>query len=665
VSRETSPRSYLGNLPGTGSPLPERPEPGEGGASGSEDGLPLPPFRGCGSSVCCLPFLSLSELDLSNPQTQELLPTSSPSHPPLSSHPPPGSMRPAPRRGGCPADTAFRGGYGAHGETNDEVPPEPSVEDLFRVMDELREGDDSPTRPPEPPTRPTDGTVSVGAGGSGRELQTVGRDTGDGAAERSLSRDPRIHVCRVAYCPYAELNSDKTFTCGVTGLCLGQQGINDPFTAGIVRYTDENGVAGRGSARAASRVKRRDPRLDSQQAMLLAKQIEDDEERREAEKSALRTVEGESECRSSPSSGPFPPSATERGEATTVLQRHPASDGGPSSDGTELRDCRTVGTAERPTSSRAIVPHAGHTKAGPTDDAMRGKRPHGSLCSAPPLPTSSERLAALRRAAQETLDRLTTGRRASELKRGKGTSETPRPAGAFASWSRPSVEEAMRAYVRRCIASGQIPVLDDLHNIELNVRLETDETHRRAKAHRIASEREREYVHLRDLAASLVVTLWLCALRSPQPDVVRDASSGGAWNGEWNGDWRSGPFLRPPADASGDGTLVVSPGATASPRRSADGFAAYAAGVYFGMRRGVALPCGAMLVPRCPQLADALPEERGGAHRGTPTHAAHLSAHRGVCALHRCISSVPSGQARDFFGDAIRAAQRLANASTR
>ena len=78
------------------------------------------------------------------------------------------------------------------------------------------------------------------------------------------------------------------------------------------------------------------------------------------------------------------------------------------------------------------------------------------------------------------------------------------------------------------------------------------------------------------------------------------------------------------------------------------------------MRRGIFLDDGTMLVPRCKALSAALPMVRA-AHRGTPTHAAHLSAHRGVSTLQRVISSIPEERVYIFFQPAIDAARAFAN----
>ena len=52
----------------------------------------------------------------------------------------------------------------------------------------------------------------------------------------------RDHICPGISCPFVELNGDSTFVCSVSGRCVGQQHVSSPFTAGITRGIDENGV---------------------------------------------------------------------------------------------------------------------------------------------------------------------------------------------------------------------------------------------------------------------------------------------------------------------------------------------------------------------------------------------------------------------------------------
>lgn len=172
------------------------------------------------------------------------------------------------------------------------------------------------------------------------------------------------------------------------------------------------------------------------------------------------------------------------------------------------------------------------------------------------------------------------------------------------------VELKTQAYIRRCQITGGRPLLDDIHNIVLSCLAEESRSPAGAN---IASATD--YPMLREKAAAFVVSLWICILPSP--------------------------FM-------------------ARQKRASDNFKPFAAGVFFSMRRGIFLDDGTMLVPRCKALSTALPVVRA-AHRGTPTHTAHLSAHRGVSTLQRVISSIPEERVYRFFQPAIHAAKAFAN----
>lgn len=364
--------------------------------------------------------------------------------------------------------------------------------------------------------------------------------------ERVRSTDPAVHACIGMRCPFIETNRDQTYVCSVTGICWSQQSFNDPFTAGIVSTIDDNGVQTGGvDSRSTSR-RRRDPRLASEQAMIAAHAIE----------------------------------RAERIEAATAAA-HDVALVTASSDAVALQT-----PSSRVETSPAIASKE-HTTAIPQRCRLR----HA---------LNAEKIAALRRDAQDMLDKLTSPRQPT-MKR----LAVPPPPGT----STPAaIEGALRAYIRRCQIAGRMPLLDDLHNIELNMRYAVGA----AKAHSDTS-----HGRLRGLGATLVVALWTCVLRSPYMEHTK---------------------------------------------RTAGNFRPFAAGVFFSMRRGVALAAGApALVPRCGALADALPAVRA-AYRGTPTHAVHLSHHRGVRTLLRCIASVPADQTANFFADALRAARALETA---
>ena len=81
-------------------------------------------------------------------------------------------------------------------------------------------------------------------------------------------------------------------------------------------------------------------------------------------------------------------------------------------------------------------------------------------------------------------------------------------------------------------------------------------------------------------------------------------------------------------------------------RRGTDAYRPFVCGVIYASKRGVTLNDGSVVVPTCPQLAEALPQLRG---TGGNAHAKtlHSSSHRGLCTLSRCIASVPQNKQRD------------------
>lgn len=175
------------------------------------------------------------------------------------------------------------------------------------------------------------------------------------------------------------------------------------------------------------------------------------------------------------------------------------------------------------------------------------------------------------------------------------------------------VDVCMRAYIRRCQIGGTVPSINEIHNIELNNRKDRLANRTKDVAHRKAVHGSQDYIRVRELAATLAVTLWCGALRTPHMRRTR---------------------------------------------RTVDNFRPYAAGVFFSMRRGLLLHDGTILIPRCAQLADALPDIRV-APRGTAAHATHISAHKGVSTLQRCLKSITPGELRHMFIDAISTSKTI------
>ena len=163
--------------------------------------------------------------------------------------------------------------------------------------------------------------------------------------------------------------------------------------------------------------------------------------------------------------------------------------------------------------------------------------------------------------------------------------------------------EQARKYMLRQTLQSCPPRMDDLHNIAINIRVGLAKQRAREEAHSFARTRSIRYIRIRDAAAHLAVSLWILLLRSPHMQ---------------------------------------------STRRTGDSFRPFAAGVFFNMRQGVRLPGNIEIIPKCPTIADALPEVRSQ-HREKHSHTNHLAAHRGANTLHSCIRSIDMSRARQAF----------------
>jgi hypothetical protein len=172
-------------------------------------------------------------------------------------------------------------------------------------------------------------------------------------------------------------------------------------------------------------------------------------------------------------------------------------------------------------------------------------------------------------------------------------------------------DKALKKYIKECALKSTRPTLDTVHNLQI-------------EAHTVArAEKKRENVEagrgalllkvtIRQALASLVVALWNAAI--------------------------STPFML---------------------NYKAESFKPFCAGVLYGLKRGVALSDGRCVVPACPELAAALPVLRATAEKST-AKALHSSSHRGLCNLHRAISSCSHEQAQKLFGGAAKIAEGIA-----
>jgi len=97
-------------------------------------------------------------------------------------------------------------------------------------------------------------------------------------------------------------------------------------------------------------------------------------------------------------------------------------------------------------------------------------------------------------------------------------------------------------------------------------------------------------------------------------------------------------------------------------KRGSDAYRPFICGVLYATKRGMSLADGTIVVPKCPQLAAALPVLRGTGGN-TLAKTLHSSSHRGLCTLSRCIASVPPNEQKNVFADVIRLAKQFSATS--
>jgi hypothetical protein len=173
--------------------------------------------------------------------------------------------------------------------------------------------------------------------------------------------------------------------------------------------------------------------------------------------------------------------------------------------------------------------------------------------------------------------------------------------------------EAGRRYVSKRITEGRPPLLNDLHNLCIQLRQQSAQRITKACAHEAARKQSDRYSRIREATAQLAVCLWVIVLNSSYMQECR---------------------------------------------RTGDNFRPFAASVVFGMRDGVTLSNGLEIVPPCSLIANALPEARSQ-HCERRAQVNHLSAHRGFYTFHRCISTIPLEHAAETFAPAIRMAKTI------
>ena len=173
---------------------------------------------------------------------------------------------------------------------------------------------------------------------------------------------------------------------------------------------------------------------------------------------------------------------------------------------------------------------------------------------------------------------------------------------------------ALKKYIKECATTNARPTLDAVHNLALiSAAIVAEQKKRRAVEEGRAALLLK--VRMRQKVTTLAVTLWLASCDSP--------------------------YMRNSA------------------RRGADSYRPFVCGVLYALKRGVALADGTVVLPRCPDLAAALPALRATA-ANSAAKALHASSHRGLCTLHRSIASCDDAEAAKIYGTAARLAAELA-----
>ena len=172
----------------------------------------------------------------------------------------------------------------------------------------------------------------------------------------------------------------------------------------------------------------------------------------------------------------------------------------------------------------------------------------------------------------------------------------------------------VRRYIKDCQGRNEPPSLHDLHSICYMLRLQANQQQKSAKISILCAERRWWYIGVRDSIARLAVSLWTRMLDTPY---MRDN------------------------------------------RRSHDGFKQFVVGVAYGLRRGVKLSSGIVLIPRCERFCNALPNMRSPRDKRSKQTPFRMSAHRGMCTFQRAAASVAFNEQAIFWDETIRIARAL------
>ena len=171
---------------------------------------------------------------------------------------------------------------------------------------------------------------------------------------------------------------------------------------------------------------------------------------------------------------------------------------------------------------------------------------------------------------------------------------------------------SVKKYIRSCMATQLAPSLDAIHNISLMAQKISKTAREEAVSDKGKSIRTAKF---RTLCSGLIVAMWSACCNTPY---MKNA------------------------------------------KRGTDAYRPFICGCIYGFKRSIQLPDGSVLIPKCHQLAAALPVLRGtGGNAVAKT--LHSSSHRGLCTISRCIASVPAEDRGAIFGGVIRSAAHFSS----
>lgn len=175
----------------------------------------------------------------------------------------------------------------------------------------------------------------------------------------------------------------------------------------------------------------------------------------------------------------------------------------------------------------------------------------------------------------------------------------------------------VRRYIKECQGRNEPPSMHDLHSICYGLRKQVAKQHSSATISSNCARRQWWYLRVRDSIARLAVSLWRNMLRTPY--------------------------------------MLTN-------RRSHDGFKQFVVGVTYGLRRGVVLSSGVVLIPQCDHICNALPNMRSPRDKRAKHAPFKMSAHRGLCTFHRAMASVDVREQDAFWSETARIAKDLQDA---